>query len=87
MNRAEIKSNIGAIVLFCGHDGCFVADILRMGPVTVVNAGRPISPATIVRDGHLGKPTHHIVDFPIAGFWQPNKGVFVVPSEQVKELL
>lgn len=84
--NAPAQAEIGALVQYCGHSGCFMADIIRVGDATVVNAGRPISPDSLIRDGSLGQPTHQVVDFPIAGFWQPRKGVFVVPSAQVTRL-
>jgi hypothetical protein len=86
MKNTDIKSDLGAIVQFCGHNGWFIADILKMGPVTVVNANGPVTPDNLVRDHRIGAPTHHLSDFPLAGFWNTRKGVFVVPSEQVRTL-
>jgi len=30
--------------------------------------------------------THQLEDFPQAGFWKPEKGIFIVPERQVTEL-
>lgn len=73
---------IGANVMSCGHDGWFVADLMFIGAVCVVHASRPVEPGNLTRG--LNKcATHVISDFPIAGFWKPKFGVFVVPKEQV----
>lgn len=77
------KSCIGAWIRYCGHNGCFIADIYEIGNVNVVNAGAPVLPEHLERELPA---THHMVDFPVAGFWKPLKGIFVIPQEQVKEL-
>lgn len=77
------KLAMGAIVLFCGHKGCFLADIWRVGDVNIIHASRPVDPGTLDREA---KPTHHLQDFPKAGFWKPRIGVFVVPCNQCQEL-
>lgn len=78
---------IGALVRFCGHEGVFVADIFEVGNACVVHASGPVSGDTIDRDpAALKAATHHLVDFPKAGFWKPRLGVFVVPKAQVKTL-
>lgn len=74
------KGRVGAIVRYCGHDATFVADVIEVGTACVVIANGDINenlmrPAT--------KASHHLVDFPKAGYWNPRKGVFVVPSDQV----
>jgi len=76
---------IGANVQLCGHKGYFVADIIRVGNVYVVNASAPVSPATLIRDNRLGPTTHIVTDFEPC-FWSPQKGVFVVPKTQLREL-
>ena len=76
------KPRMGAIVKYCGHNGCFVADILEIGSVNVVRANGRVSPDSIDLNA---VPTHHLSDFPRAGFWRPDLGVFVVPKNQVKE--
>lgn len=80
------KSKSGAIVQYCGHAGCFIADVIEVAGACVVRANGEITPDNIVRDGSLGAPTHHLVDFPKAGFWNPRIGVFVVPASQVRAL-
>ena len=77
---------IGANVLYCGHSGYFVADIIEVGNAVVVRASGPVSPDNIIRDDRLGQPTHHLVDFPEPGFWHPRLGVFVVPRKQLRPL-
>ena len=78
------KAKMGTIVQYCGHDGFFVADIFKVGNVNVVKANGPVTPDSIRRPAQ--NATHHLVDFPSAGFWRPDIGVFVVPKAQVKEL-
>jgi hypothetical protein len=80
------KSAMGANVMYCGHNGYFIADIYDLGEVNVVHARREVNPDTIMRYKEFGEPTHHLSDFPKAGFWKPRMGVFVVPKSQVKEL-
>jgi len=79
------QAAIGALVQFCGHDGYFLADIFEIDGVNVIHAA-----ADRVDPGMLTRPadgaTHHLLDFPRGGFWQPRKGVFVVPANQVREL-
>ena len=79
------KSAMGAIVQFCGHRGTFIADIYDIGECNVVHASREVNGDTINRD-NFDAATHHISDFPKAGFWKPRIGVFVVPKSQVTEL-
>jgi len=80
------KAFMGATVQYCGHDGYFLADIHEVGNTNVINAasGR-------VDIDKLTRPakgaTHILVDFPQAGFWKPYKGIFVVPSNQVREIV
>lgn len=77
------KAKIGALIQYCGHNAMFVADIYEIDGVNVVRANGPI-------EQHLIRPakgaTHHVKDFPKAGFWKPHLGIFVVPAAQVKEL-
>jgi hypothetical protein len=81
------KSAMGASVRFCGHRGVFIADIFTVGNVNVIRGNGPITPDTIDRDpGEYKFATHHMSDFPVAGFWQPRLGIFVVPESQVTKL-
>jgi hypothetical protein len=79
------KAYMGAIVQYCGHDATFVADIFQIGNVNVVKAGNEKH-----IDKQLRRPaknaTHSLSDFPSPGCWMPQRGVFVVPEKQVKEL-
>lgn len=76
--------------MFCGHDGYFVADIFNINGVNVVNANGPVDYNALVRDWDQDnpndRPTHHLSDYPLSGFWHPKKGVFVVPEDQVSVL-
>jgi hypothetical protein len=78
------KEKMGAKVQYCGHDGTFVADIFLVSGANVVRANGPIKHWNLVRPAKGA--THHLMDFPTAGFWRPDIGVFVVPETQVKEL-
>ena len=77
------KPAMGAMVKYCGHEGSFVADIFKIDNMNVVRANGPVTPANLYRGLEC---THHLVDFPKAGFWCPERGVFVVPAKQVREL-
>lgn len=79
------KSTIGANVLFCGHQGHFIADIFVVGDCNVVRASGRVTADNLDRT-MLHAATHHISDYPVNGFWRPDLGVFVVPSKQVTEL-
>lgn len=84
------QAKMGAVVIYCGHDASFVADIHRVGDVNVVVAG--FTTGSRVRfEQLLTRPadpeaTHHMVDFPGPVYWSPPRGVFVVPEQNVKEL-
>jgi hypothetical protein len=82
------KAAIGARVQYCGHKGWFVADIHHFNGINVVVAGSMVTPVTtdnINRD-QMDEVTHHLSDFPSAGYWNPRRGVFVVPENQVTDL-
>jgi hypothetical protein len=79
-------SKMGAMVKYCGHDGCFVADIFLVEGANVVVANGPVTGNNLLRPANKHKPTHHLVDFPVAGYWGAGRGVFVVPQDQVIEL-
>lgn len=77
------KAKMGAVVLYCGHDASFVADVYRVGNVNVIIANGHI-------DHHLERPaskdcTHHIDDN-VSCVWKPHKGFFVVPHGHCREL-
>ena len=77
-------AKMGALVLYCGHAGGFVADIFRVENVNVVRANGPVTASNLIREDF--HPTHHLEDSPKAGFWRPDLGVFVVPCGQVHDL-
>jgi hypothetical protein len=80
------KPAIGAHVMYCGHNGWFLADIFKIGNVNVVRAAAAkVDPGKLHRDDPEGA-THHLKDFPTTGFWRPDLGVFVVPASQVTEI-
>jgi hypothetical protein len=83
------ESKMGAVVIYCGHDASFVADIHRIGDVNVVIAHGTGSEAGF--NSHLTRPadpeaTHHLVDFPGPVYWSAARGVFAVPEGNVKAL-
>lgn len=78
------KSAVGARVMYCGHNGWFIADIIQVAGACVVRAAQPVDGGMLVRD-RSDEATHHLADFPTAGYWNPQIGVFVVPSDQVTE--
>lgn len=77
-------AKMGAKVKYCGHDGTFVADIFNVDGVNVVLANGPVTMGNLIRPA--ANPTHQLEDFPKAGFWRPDLGVFVVPEFQVTRL-
>ncbi len=82
------EAAIGARVQYCGHEGWFVADIHHFSGINVVVAGStctPVTPLNIVRNC-MDEVTHHLVDYPSAGYWNPRRGIFVVPENQVTDL-
>ncbi len=78
-------SKMGANVKFCGHEGWFRADIFVVGNVNVIRANGPVTGNNIIRK-NMDYITHTMTDFPKAGFWRPDLGVFVLPKAQVKEI-
>ena len=78
------EAKMGAYVLYCGHAGGFIADIWRIENVNVVRANGPVTTDNLIRKDFV--PTHHLEDWPKAGFWRPDLGVFVVPCSQVHDL-
>jgi len=82
--KPTIKVTHGATVLYCGHAGYFYADMYAINGAIAVHAAGPVSPASIARDQKgIEGASHHLSDFPIPGLWDPRRGVFVVPSNQV----
>lgn len=80
----KTKAAVGAMVQYCGHDGVFVADIFDFSGVCVIRAPRAVTPDNILRPAE--DATHHLQDYPAAGFWRPDIGVFVVPRDQLTVL-
>lgn len=78
-----MKGACGAVVQYCGHNATFVADIIIVAGAAVVRANGPIE-KYLTRPAR--NPTHHIVDFPVGGFWRPDLGVLVVPIDQVTKI-
>ena len=46
------KSKMGALVLYCGHKACFIADITRVGTANVVRASGPVTMENVNRLEH-----------------------------------
>jgi hypothetical protein len=63
-----------------------MADIYAVGSANVVRAAGPVTMENLERRDVEAVATHHLTDFPTAGFWRLDLGVFVVPKAQVKEL-
>lgn len=78
---------IGAVIRYCGHVGCFTADVYTVGNAVVVNAGGPLFMENLDRSPQTwDNADYHLIDFPVAGFWKPQKGIFVVPASQLKRV-
>lgn len=82
---------VGAKIMYCGHDGWFIADIIHVGNCAVVRGGHEgprfhgIDAGNLIR-GRNEEATHHISDFPGPVFWAPGRAIFVVPRKNLKEL-
>jgi hypothetical protein len=80
-------AKMGALVQYCNHRGVFIADVWRVGNVNIVRASRAVTMENLDREhASLARATHRLIDFPQAGFWRPDLGIFVVPEKQVKEI-
>ena len=80
------KPAMGARVRYCNHAGTFIANIFVVGNCNVVRANGPVTYENLDR-APLDGATHYLRDFPTAGFWRPDLGVFVVPFGQVQSLV
>lgn len=81
------KAKMGALVRYCGHNNCtFVADVWEIENVNVVVANGDLQKHLKRDEEQYQRATHHLHDFPAAGYWKPNRGIFVVPKKQVEEL-
>lgn len=81
----KLATTTGVPVRYCGHAGYFQADLTMVGSAVVVRASGPVTPANIIRTD-LEQAKLWITDFPEAGFWRPDLGVFVVPIDQLKAI-
>lgn len=87
MSGQSQKSLMGIRVLYCGHNGVFVADAYRVAGAVAVRANGPVTMDKLDRRESACKAaTHHLSDFPVAGLWRPDIGVFVVPENQLREV-
>lgn len=93
MKFEPIKANASNVwVRYAGHDAMFVADIyVRNGIATVVANGNLDAPDTgsLIRPADrpdVGRCEFHLLDTSTAVYWRPNRGIFVVPVEQVVHL-
>ncbi|HEX7095673.1 MAG TPA: hypothetical protein VF183_07305 [Acidimicrobiales bacterium] len=78
------RSAVGATVVYCGHDATFIADIIEVAGACVVRATGPLrGPKSVLDYGNTKHATHRVRDFPVAGYWNPELGVLVVPRDQV----
>lgn len=71
-------------VVFCNHEGYFVADVIVTYQAVTVIAKKPVSPQTLVRS-NVDKAEWRIVDH-LGGYWNPTRGRFVLPREAVTRL-
>ena len=81
------KTKIGAQILYCGHNGTFIADVTEIAGAVVVRAPKPINLGKIDRSpAAVENADYHLSDFPMGGFWRPDLGTFVVPTTQLTPL-
>lgn len=71
---------MGAWIQFCGHNGMFFGEIMRVGNCVVVRSSdkKPVTPSTIKRPA-IG--CSFSVSDMYGGYWGQDRGVFVVPHE------
>jgi hypothetical protein len=83
----EQESKLGVRVLYCGHKGTFMADCYEVAGAVVVRAPVPVTMDNLDRHNKcVNTATWHLSDFPTAGFWRPDLGVFVVPAGQFRRI-
>lgn len=81
-----MKNVCGVSVRYCGHKASFVADITVVGEAVVVRHDGPVTMENVDRSvKSFNAAPFHLMDFPSAGFWRPDLGVFVVPKSQFKK--
>jgi hypothetical protein len=77
------KTATGVRVHYCGHDASFIADVREHAGVVVV-----IGPENV--EEHLQRPAgkcqFHLVDCPVTIYWGRKRGVFAVPTAQLRDL-
>lgn len=76
---------MGAVVLFCGHDASFSADVFKVGNANVVIANGDLEKRGVLTRPARADCTHHVSDMH-GGVWKPHRGLFVVPVKACKEL-
>jgi hypothetical protein len=68
-------------VLYCGHAGMFMADVIVTPFAVTIIAPKEVKPDTLVRKD-LSTASFHISDIN-GGYWNPRRGRFVLPRESV----
>lgn len=78
-------SKMGAVVLYCGHDASFSADIFKVGTANIVIANGDLDAPGILTRPARADCTHHVADH-MGGVWKPHRGLFAVPEEACVQL-
>lgn len=78
------KCGIGLQVLYCGHNGQFIADAIEVADAIVVRAPGPVTMTNLQRPAT--NVTHHLTESFARQFWRPDLGVFVVPKKNFRSL-
>lgn len=82
-----MKAGAGRRIRYCGHNAVITADVLEIEGAVVVRLSGPLDLGRVERFTLAeieGQYDLHLVDFPTLGFWRPDLGVFVVPTNQLK---
>lgn len=72
-------------VMFCGHQGWFLAEVIVTRDAIVVIAEKPVRPDKLVRT-ELESATWHISDEFPGQYWSPTNGRFVLNRDAVTRL-
>jgi hypothetical protein len=84
MKQKVMKVDHGVRVIYCGHNGWFIADVYWWGDTCLVHTDGPVSGSS------LNRPAvdcdYQLSDSPVAGFWNPQKGIFMVPKSQMTKV-
>lgn len=71
-------------ILFCGHFGYFVGDVIITPFAVTVFSKKPVTPDKLKRK-NLDEACWHITDA-YGGYWNAFEGIFVLPRKSLTEV-